>query len=118
MTPVLVFDIETVPDLVGLRRVHGVPAALSDDAVCEWAAQRRRAQSGSEVLQLQFQRVVAIACALRDAAGLRIWSLGERDDPEPRIADIELVGEDLGGPANPDGEPFWLARSLSPRPRA
>jgi predicted PolB exonuclease-like 3'-5' exonuclease len=85
MTPVLVFDIETVPDLVGLRRVHGVPAVLSDDAVCEWAAQRRRAQSGSEVLQLQFQRVVAIACALRDAAGLRIWSLGERDDPEPEL---------------------------------
>jgi len=85
MTPVLVFDIETVPDVVGLRRVHNVPPTLSDDSLCAWVAQRRRAQSGSDFLPLQFQRVVAIACALRDGAGLRIWSLGEPDDPEPEL---------------------------------
>ena len=85
MTPILVFDIETVPDLAGLRRVHNVPAALSDQALCDWVMQRRRAQSGSDFLPLHFQRVVAIACVLRDAAGLRIWSLGEPDDPEPEL---------------------------------
>jgi predicted PolB exonuclease-like 3'-5' exonuclease len=31
------------------------------------------------------QQVVAIACALRDAAGLRIWSIGEPADPEPEL---------------------------------
>src|SRR4051794_40750707 len=86
MTPVLVFDIETVPDVIGLRRVHDVPAELSDEALCAWLTQRRRAQSGSEILPLQFQRVVAIACALRDSSGLRVWSLGETNDPE-----LELI---------------------------
>ncbi len=48
MTPILVFDIETVPDVAGLRRAHALPAALDDAAVLEWAiaaaprADRRR----------------------------------------------------------------------------
>ena len=33
MTPTLVFDIETVPDIAGLRRLHGLPPTLSDDAM-------------------------------------------------------------------------------------
>jgi predicted PolB exonuclease-like 3'-5' exonuclease len=83
MTPVLVFDIETIPDVDGLRRVHKVPAALSDDALCAWVTQQRRAQTGNDFVQCQFQRVVAIACALRDDVGFRIWSLGDPGDPEP-----------------------------------
>ena len=30
MTPTLVFDIETVSDIAGLRRLHRLPAALTD----------------------------------------------------------------------------------------
>jgi len=37
MTPTLVFDIETVPDLAGLRRLHRLPATLSDAEVEELA---------------------------------------------------------------------------------
>src|SRR5262245_3669952 len=87
MTPVLVFDIETVPDVAGLRRVHKdkVPATLSDDALCAWVTQQRRAHSGNDFLPCQFQRIVAIACALRDAVGFRIWSLGDAGDPEPEL---------------------------------
>src|SRR4051794_912776 len=85
MTPILVFDIETVPDVAGLRRGHGVSASVDDAGLLDWVVQQRRAQSGSDFLQLQFQRVVAIACALRDDTGLRIWSLGEASDPEPEL---------------------------------
>jgi hypothetical protein len=40
MTPTLVFDIETIPDVAGLRALHGLPAALSDAEVAEpaWTA--------------------------------------------------------------------------------
>ncbi len=31
MKPVLVFDIETIPDIAGLRRLNDLPAGLSDD---------------------------------------------------------------------------------------
>jgi len=85
MTPILVYDIETVPDIAGLRRAHAVPAALSDAAVREWAVQQRRLRTGSDFLQLQFQRIVAIGCVLREGAGLRVWSLGEPSDPEPEL---------------------------------
>ena len=33
MTPVLVFDIETIPDIAGLRTLHELPATLSDAEV-------------------------------------------------------------------------------------
>jgi len=85
MTAILAFDIETVPDVAGLRRTHDLPAGLSDDAVLAWFAQRRRAQTGGEFVPLHFQRVVAIACALRDGAGFRIGSVGTLDDPEPEL---------------------------------
>ena len=85
MTPILVFDIETVPDIAGLRRLHGIDASLSDAAVTDWAMQQRRAATGRDFLPLHLQRVVAIGCALRDASGLRVWSLGELADPEPEL---------------------------------
>ena len=85
MTPILVFDIETVPDLAGLRRARDVPADLSDAGVLDWYAQQRRAQTGSEFLPLHLQKVVAIACALRDRAGFKIASVGNPEDGEPEL---------------------------------
>jgi predicted PolB exonuclease-like 3'-5' exonuclease len=85
MTPILVFDIETVPDVAGLRRARDVPADLSDAGVLDWSAQQRRAQTGSEFLPLHLQKVVAIACALRDRAGFKIASVGSPEDAEPEL---------------------------------
>ena len=85
MSAILVFDIETVPDVAGLRRVNAVPAALSDAAVLDWATQKRRVQTGNDFLPLQYQRVVAIGCALREGAAFKVWSLGEADDAEPEL---------------------------------
>ena len=39
---VLVFDIETVPDVAGLRRVWSLPDSLSDAEVAQAAFDRRR----------------------------------------------------------------------------
>jgi predicted PolB exonuclease-like 3'-5' exonuclease len=83
MTPVLAFDIETVPDTDGLRRLYGVPASVSDRDVAEIAFHRRRqASGGSDFLPLHLQRVVAIACALRERSHFTVWSLGDADAPE------------------------------------
>jgi 3'-5' exonuclease len=86
MTPTLVFDIETVPDVAGLRRVNVLPAKLSDAEVLDWALQQRRAATGGgDFLPVHLHRVVAIACALRDDTGLRIASVGTAEDPEPEL---------------------------------
>ncbi len=82
MIPVLVFDIETVPDVAGLRRIHAIDAGVADEQVAQMAFQRRRQTSGSDFLQLHLHRVIAISCALRDRDSFRVWSLGEPDDGE------------------------------------
>ncbi len=75
MTPILAFDIETVPDVAGIRRLHGLPADLPDRDVAEIAFQRRRAQTGSDFLPPQLQRVVVISCVMRGDDGIRVFSL-------------------------------------------
>ena len=67
MVPVLAFDIETVPDVEGLRRLHGLDPAIPDRSVAEMAFQlRRQATGGSDFLPLHLHRVVVISCALRE----------------------------------------------------
>lgn len=109
MTPILCFDIETIPDVEGLRRLGldradpgelaGVPdmgapstpapaamtEPLDDDAVVELAFARRRARTGSDFLPLHQHRVVAVACLFRDDDGVRIRNLGAPEDPEQRL---------------------------------
>ena len=85
MIPVLVFDIETVPDIAGLRKLHGLDAGVSDAQVAAMAFQRRRQATGNDFLQLHLHRVVAIACALRERDSFRVWSLGESGDDEGRL---------------------------------
>jgi hypothetical protein len=85
MKPVLVFDIETIPDVAGLRRLNDLDNALSDDEVAELAFQQRRAKTGNDFLQLHLQRVVTISCVLRTSEGLKVWSLSEPDLGEGAI---------------------------------
>jgi len=77
MTPVLAFDIETIPDCAGIRRLYDLPESLPDVEVAEVAFQKRRAQSGSDFLAPHLQRVAVISCVLRTDEGLQVFSLGE-----------------------------------------
>jgi predicted PolB exonuclease-like 3'-5' exonuclease len=85
MIPLLVFDIETVPDVAGIRRINDIGGQVDDAGVLDWFAQRRRAATGTDFTPLHLQKVVAIACAMRDAAGIRVWSIGEAADAEPEL---------------------------------
>lgn len=85
MTPTLVFDIETIPDIGGLRTLHELPATLADSEVAEFAFQRQRAKNGSDFLPHYLQRVIVISCALRSDEGFRVWSLAEPKSGEGEI---------------------------------
>jgi 3'-5' exonuclease len=85
MTPILVFDIETIPDAEGIRRVLSFGPELSDLAVVEFAMQRRRQVSGNDFLPPYLQKVVAISCAMRERESVRVWSLGSVADTEKDI---------------------------------
>jgi hypothetical protein len=82
MTPVLVFDIETIPDCAGIRKLHDLPDDVSDQEAAEVAFQKRRAQNGSDFLPTHLQRVVVISCILRDDDGIKIFSIGEPEVDE------------------------------------
>ncbi len=83
--PVLIFDIETIPDVPGLRRLHDLDPVLSDAEVAEMAFQQRRAQNGSDFLPHYLQRVAVISCVLRAGKDLRVWSLAEPEQSEAEI---------------------------------
>jgi predicted PolB exonuclease-like 3'-5' exonuclease len=84
MTPILAFDIETIPDCAGLRKVYDLPAELPDADVAEVAFQKRRVQSNSnnDFLPPHLHRVVVISCVLRNDDGIKVFSLGEPDAGE------------------------------------
>ena len=85
MTPVLVFDIETVPDITGLRRLHDMDGSLSDHEVAETAFQLRRQSHGNDFLPHYLQRVLVISCALQDRDSFKVWSLGADGESEGEI---------------------------------
>jgi predicted PolB exonuclease-like 3'-5' exonuclease len=76
--PVLVFDIETIPDIEGLRRLRGADAALHDDEVLAQELAQRATEGRSDFLPHYLQRIVAISCVFRGADGLRVHSFVDR----------------------------------------
>jgi predicted PolB exonuclease-like 3'-5' exonuclease len=82
MTPILAFDIETVPDVAGIRRVHKLPDDLVDAEVAEIAFQRRRTQTGGDFLAPHLHRVLIISCVLREGDTVKVFSLGDQTEKE------------------------------------
>ena len=83
---ILVFDIETVPDVALGRRLHGLEG-LPDTQVAKAMFALRRQAGGNEFLPHEQQRIVAISCVLRSRDGLRIWSLGDESSPESELVE-------------------------------
>lgn len=83
MTPILAFDIETIPDVAGLRTLYDFDAHISDADVVEFAYQKRRAQNGSEFMQHHLHQVVAISCCMRWGQDkLHVNTIGDATDSE------------------------------------
>ncbi|KZE25943.1 hypothetical protein AVW16_02655 [Crenobacter luteus] len=93
VTPILSFDIETVPDVAGIRLLTGFDHTITDYNVVEYALQRRRAETGQGFVAPHLQRVVAIAAVLHDASGVSLYSFGapEADEAATIAGLLELV---------------------------
>lgn len=85
MTPTLVFDLETIPDIEGLRRLHGWDSDVTDVEVATRAFAARKELTGSDFLPLHLQRVAVVGCVFRDDQGFRVKCLGTADDPESSL---------------------------------
>ena len=82
---VLVFDIETVPDLEAGRRFHQLEGLEDADVAKAMFHLRRQQTGGSDFLPLHLHRVVAISCVMADTNSVRVWSLGEEDSGEKEL---------------------------------
>ncbi|MGO3743532.1 3'-5' exonuclease [Kerstersia sp.] len=85
MTPTLVFDLETIPDIDGLRRLSGWGQDVPDAEVAERAFAARREEKGHDFLPLHLQRVAVISCTFRDDSGFRVRTLGKQGDSEAAL---------------------------------
>ena len=81
---ILVFDIETIPDVDLGRRLYNLEG-LSEEQVAKAMFTLRRNATGGEFLSLEQHRVVAISCVLRSREGLRVWSLGDPSSTEAEL---------------------------------
>jgi len=84
MMNVLAFDIETVPDVDGGRRIYGL-GDLDDRDVGQAMLTKRRQHTDSEFLPLHLHRVVAISAVLRSADMFKVWSLGSLESTEAEL---------------------------------
>ncbi|AXK40908.1 hypothetical protein DWG20_14310 [Crenobacter cavernae] len=76
VTPILSFDIETVPDVAGIRLLTGFDDTITDHNVVEYALQRRRAEIDADFVAPHLQKVVAIAAVLGSDEGVALHSFG------------------------------------------
>lgn len=85
MIPTLVFDLETIPDAAGLRRLGDYDSGMSDVQVIEAALQARRESHGSDFLPLHLHKIAVVGCVFRDDNGFRVKTLGRAEDPEASL---------------------------------
>lgn len=85
MKPTLVFDLETVPDVDGARRLHDFAGLADSDVAQALFALRRQETGGSDFLRHPLHRIVAISVVLRNEEGVRVWSLGSEEDGEAEL---------------------------------
>ena len=81
---VLVFDIETIPDVAGGAKVLGLEN-LSDADVAEAMFQLNRQQKGTDFLPHHFHRIAAISVVFANSASCKVWSIGDETSEESEI---------------------------------
>ena len=91
MASVLAFDIETIPDVAGLRLLRGADPALSDAEVYAAEIADRAARNKSDFMPLYLQRVLVISCVFRAGKSLQVRSFVdlERDGKSEEAAVIQ-----------------------------
>lgn len=83
---VLVFDIETVPDIESGKKLFNLDGLENDAAAELMFSQRRQETDGqSDFLRHYLHRIVAISVVLRNKDKITCWSLGDADADEKEL---------------------------------
>lgn len=87
LQPTLTFDLETIPDVAGLRRLFSeqYPLDLSDEEVIKLHGAHLTETRGSDFFPLHLQKIVAISCCFRHGREFKIRSIGSVDSSESSL---------------------------------
>lgn len=90
---ILVFDIETIPDVEAGRNLYNLQN-LSDEDTANALFALRRAKTGNEFLPHYLQKIVAISLVLSQGSNLKVWSLGDEHSDEKDLIQRFFSGID------------------------
>lgn len=90
---ILVFDIETIPDLEAGRKLYDL-VNLSDEDTAFALFALRRAKVGNEFLPHYLQKIVAISLVLSQGSQIKVWSLGDEQADEKDLIQRFFSGID------------------------
>ncbi|AFZ83581.1 3'-5' exonuclease [Candidatus Kinetoplastibacterium blastocrithidii (ex Strigomonas culicis)] len=82
MIPVLVFDIETIPDVAAIKKIGMYDECLSDQQILDLFISKRIELYGNDFVPLHLHKIVAISCVFRNNQGLYVKTLGKHSDDE------------------------------------
>lgn len=94
---ILVFDIETIPDVEAGRKLYSLDG-LNDEDVAKAMYALRRAKVGHDFLPHHLQRICAISLVLSQGSQLKVWSLGEEHSDEKELITRFFAGIDKHTP--------------------
>lgn len=90
---ILVFDIETIPDIDAGRKLYHLDG-LSDQDTANALFALRRAKVGHDFLPHYLQKIVAISLVISNANQLKVWTLGDEQSDEPELIQRFFTGID------------------------
>lgn len=89
---VLVFDIETVPDISSGRNLYNLHDLKDDADVAHAMYALRKEKTGGGFLAHHLQKIVAISLVIANKSQLKVWSLGNEESSE-----IDLIKRFFSG---------------------
>lgn len=94
---ILIFDIETIPDVDAGRKLYDLDGLSDEEVACALFA-LRRAKVGHEFLPHYLQKVAAISLVLCNHNQLKVWSLGDEQATEAELITRFFAGIDKHTP--------------------
>ena len=90
---ILVFDIETIPDVESGKRLYNLNGLSNKEAGEVMFTRRRQETNGSsDFIRHHLQRIVAISVVLSTSDKLAVWTLGNLDSSEKDILQLFFEG--------------------------
>lgn len=95
---VLVFDIETIPDIESGRKIYDLAVLENEIDVANAMFALRKEKTGNTFLPHYLQKVIAISLVIANKSQLKVWSLGNENSDESELITRFFSGIDKHTP--------------------